>query len=431
MTKSNSLLILEDYQELVRKGVREGNIKNPDLGNGILSWTWDTGTSNEDYMIPAYEMVRKYDATYGKYVMKPQEVFNEDGTRAQMIDESAISNEAKRYYNGQRDKLNTFLNSGNFASGDLLATAYGRGGAKGIDALMYPTYEYMLNPLSPNPEAEAEMTQFISQLNSLDNSGKKYGIIQGDIDGTSFFGLSDDVRDMLKTDPTALKAWNLYKEDLNTWYNNPKRSNTDKIAPVSTISYMPVAGQSDVADKQYAILRINFGPEWLASKKDGSISASGVDSEFGALTLNEIKQLTGSEGFKENIGGTAGISFVIPQEFDENTKSVNNLYYSNVETAILANGGGFAEFDMPEGLSPTATYRVIKLGTNEYSLNYSINTYVPGGKYTTEQATQSINMDDGMRGLDIHIAGFNRDMQDLKKQNEKARLADGLENGNK
>ena len=191
------------------------------------------------------------------------------------------------------------------------------------------------------------MVQLIKQLNVLDNAGTGYGIIQGDIDASNFFGY-DDVESMMQQDATAIKVWNLYKQDLNTWYNNPKRSNTAKIAPRATIQYMPAYGKSDDPTKANAGYRIIFNPDWLASKKQGSNTASGTGSEFGALTTQEINSLTGASSVEDGVKGTAGISFIIPQEFDANTKSLDNLYYSNVETAILAGNNGYAEFDMPE-----------------------------------------------------------------------------------
>ena len=84
---------------------------------------------------------------------------------------------------------------------------------------------------------------------------------------------------------------------------------------------------------------------------------------------------------------------------------------------------------MPEGLSPTGTYRVIKTGTNQYNLHYSINTYVPGGTYTTRTETQPINMQSGLRGLDIHIANFDRFLKTKREENRLAREKDNAENG--
>ena len=423
MNDNGTLMNYEEYEELVLKGVKEGNISNPNL-----KWKWDTGTNNEDYMIPAYEMVREYDPVYGQYVERAKPIYNKDGSRARMIDERAVKDEASRFYQKNRDVLNMTLTSGKVASGDLYSTAYGRSDAKGIDVVMAPTYEYTLDPLSPNPQAEAEMVQLIKQLNTLDNAGTGYGIIQGDIDAANFFGY-DDVQSMMQQDPTAMKAWNLFKADLNTWYNNPKRSNTAKIAPRATIQYMPSYGKSDDPTKSNAGYRVIFSPDWLASKKQGSNTASGTGSEFGALTTDEINSLTGASSAEDGVQGTAGVSFIIPQEFDGNTKSIDNLYYSNVETAILAGNNGYAEFEMPEGLSPTGTYRVIKTGTNQYNLHYSINTYVPGGTYTTRTETQPINMQNGLRGLDIHIANFDKFLRNKREENRLAREKDNAENG--
>jgi hypothetical protein len=108
-----------------------------------------------------------------------------------------------------------------------------------------------------------------------------------------------------------------------------------------------------------------------------------------------------------------------------------NLYYSNIETAILANGNGYAEFEMPEGLSPTGKYRVIKAGNNQYNLHYSINTYVPGGSYVTKTETQPIDMQYGLRGLDKRISTFDKFLESKREQNRLAREQDNAENGQK
>ena len=101
MNEDNTLMNFEEYQELVIKGIESGNITNPDLGN----WTWDTGTSNKDYMIDAVEMVEEFDATYGRYVMRAKPVYNNDGSRAKMIDKRAVDNEANRYYKETKKQI--------------------------------------------------------------------------------------------------------------------------------------------------------------------------------------------------------------------------------------------------------------------------------------------------------------------------------------
>ena len=322
-------------------------------------------------------------------------------------------------YKGLSNKFNIGLTSGNMESGDLYSTAYGRSDARGADVVMAPSYEYSLNPLSPNPAAQKEMSNLINQVNNLDKNNTGYGIIQGDIN-------NEDVdQALLAKHPTALKAWNLYLEDLNTWVNNPKRSNTDAIAPIARIIYTPVIGQADDASKTNAGYQIIFSDEWLASKVKGP-----DDSQYGALSKTEVGLLSGTTEI-DGVTGESGITFVFDQKNDINTKSIDNLYYSNVETAILAGDNGYAEFDMPEGLSPTATYRVIKSGTNDYKLHYSINTYQPGGTYTTRTETQPIDMEGGMRGLDTHIAEFDFFLKSKREANRLAEEKDNAENAKK
>jgi len=420
MNEQNQMLTQKEYIDLVKQGINAGNITNPDLGG----WTWDTGTSNKDYMIDASEMVREYDAIFGQYVERAKPIYNNDGSRAKMLDERAVEDEAIRYYELLSQPLNRMLNSGNIASADLYATAYGRSDAKGSDVYLSPSYEYSLNPLSPNPAAEFEMGVLIDQVKTLDRNNTGYGIVQGDINLDK--GKNKVDPSLLLKDPTAVKVWNLYLEDLNTWFNNPKRSNSDAIAPISTLKYMPVIGQAKDADKDQAGYQILFSPEWLASK----VKMSGVENQYGALTMTEVGLLSG-QADADGVAGQGGITFVFDQKDDINTKSRDNLYYSSVETAILAGNNGYAEFNMPEGLSNTSTYRIIKTGTNDYNIHYSINTYQPGGTYTTRTETQPIDMSGGLRGLDIHVMQFNNFLETKREQNRIAREKDNADKGKK
>ena len=83
-----------------------------------------------------------------------------------------------------------------------------------------------------------------------------------------------------------------------------------------------------------------FSDEWLASKVKG-----GEENQYGALSNTEVGLLSGTTEI-DGVTGESGITFVFDQKNDINTKSIDNLYYSNVETAILAGDNGYAEFDM-------------------------------------------------------------------------------------
>ena len=64
------------------------------------------------------------------------------------------------------------------------------------------------------------MSVLIDQVNKLDKNNTGYGIIQGDINLSR--GPNKVDPSLLIKDPTAVKAWDLYLEDLNTWFNNSK-----------------------------------------------------------------------------------------------------------------------------------------------------------------------------------------------------------------
>ena len=412
MTEQNYKMSYAEYEALVVEGIKSGNITNVDLDG------WDSGTGNKNYLTGAWDETVEWRGN-SKGTQRTRS-YLPNGERRMEIDMDAVRNDAKEYYDDLSDALNVGLTSGIMESGDLYSTAYGRSDAKGADVVMAPSYEYALNPLSPNPAARQEMSNLIRQINSLDKNNTGYGIIQGDINARGV----DDA--LLEKNPTALKAWNLYLEDLNTWVNNPKRSNTDAIAPVARIIYTPVLGQADDASKSQAGYQIVFSDEWLASKVKG-----GENNQYGALSITEVGKLRGTTDEGSNVTGESGITFVFDQQEDLNSKSIDRLYYSNVETAILAGDNGYAEFNMPEGLSNAATYRVIKTGTNDYKLHYSINTYQPGGTYTTKTETQPINMDYGMRGLDAHITNFDFFLRGKREENRLAEEKDNAENAKK
>ena len=407
MNDQNQIIPKEEYFKTVQGMIANGTIKNPDL------WGWD-GTDDVKYMIDEtrIEMYEGRDEA-GVPTMKTRTVY----TGNKVPDYKEINKEAGEYY----DKLYQLFQQGLIGTqGDLstgtvdsILAGYG----DGSDGLkLSPTYNYSINPLTGNSQGEAELGNLLQQINTLEKKGTAYGIVAGSI---------DNVDNILISDPIAEKAWNLYKEDLNTWYNNPKRSNTDAIAPIATLQYKPIYGKSQDGNKTTAGYQVIFSPEWLASKVKGGSDPS---AQYGALTTKDITYLSDA-GENEAVG--SGVSFIFQQKEDINIKAASNQYYSAINTDIMSSENGYADYTVPDMLTPTANYRVSRIDNNNYSVNYTINTYVPynpetqtGGNYRSEEFTQPIDMDYGIRELDPQVYKLEAWFKTIREQNRLARKKD-------
>ena len=404
MNDQNQIISKEDYYDIVKDKIDKGEILNPDL------WGWD-GTENKNYKKYMYRQSNQY------YTPVRKPIYDANGNHMMELDEVQIKNEAFEYY----DKLYTLFQQGLIGTqGDLatgtVASMLGGFGDKSDGLKLSPTYNYNINPLTRDSQGEVELSNLIKQINTLERNGNSYGVVAGSI---------DNVDNILTADPIAQKAWNLYKEDLNTWYNNPKRSNTDAIAPIATLQYKPVYGKSEEGAKTTAGYQVIFSPEWLASKVKGG---SDVSAQYGALTTADIKYLSDA-GENEAVGG--GVSFIFQQKEDINVKAASNQYYSSINTDIMSSENGYADYTVPDMLTPTANYRISRIDNNNYSVNYTINRYVPynpetqtGGNYRSEQFTQPIDMTYGIRGLDPQVYSLESWFKTVREENRLARKKD-------
>ncbi len=413
MNDQNQIIPKEEYFEIVKQKIDSGEIENPNL-----SGVWD-GTSNKKYKKYLYKEVVNPGYTGTNYspatIRRP--VLDANGNHVMGFDEAEIKSEAFRYY----DKLYNLFQQGLIGTQGDLATGtvdsmLGGYGDKSDGLKLSPTYNYTVNPLTRNVQGEAELGNLIKQINTLEKDGKPYGLVAGSI---------DNVDNILIADPIAQKAWDLYKEDLNTWYNNPKRSNTDAIAPISTLQYKPVYGKSTDGNKTTAGYQIIFSPEWLASKVKGG---SDVSAQYGALTTADIKYLSDA-GENEAVG--SGVSFIYQQKEDTNIKAASNQYYSAINTDIMSSENGYADYTVPDMLTPTAKYRISRIDNNNYSVNYTVNRYVPynpetqtGGNYRSEEFTQPIDMNYGIRGLDPQVYRLESWFKTIREENRLARKKD-------
>ena len=372
-----------EYIAKVVELAKQGKVKNIDL-NG-----WDTGTGNKDYK--AYYNYNRTEMDEQRRIFNSKTpMFNPDGTPAIQairgdrpvdmkhgdvrLDMKAIEAEAGLVY----DEIKTVTNkniltglSGNSGTGTFQGTLYGKAGVS--DMGIAKVYKAPVDPLASTLEGQTTLAQMMQQKNMLDSQGGGYSMVLGNL---------TDRKDSksITNDALALKAYNAYVADMLTWTGNKKRSNDAGISPRATITYSGTFGAAGEGNKTTAGYTIDGFNEWLSSKVKGSATeASGAAGEYGLFKKEEVEQLRN------------GISMVFDKKQDINPRASRNQYYSKTLSAIEASPDGFVQYDYPgvDGMTPTASYRIVKTGTDQFYATYQYSTYQPDGTYKTSNWQQS------------------------------------------
>ena len=419
LDENGSIMSKKEYIDLVTKKVQAGEITNPDL------YGFDWGTGNKDYLIDEVE----YETYSGRDGQGGSELkIRERKTGRKVVDSSAVADDVLGIYDTMYALTNSAMRGekGSLPSVTFDSVRFGAAETP-ADAISNPTYSYPINPLTGlSPEAEQEFINMLTQIEDFEEKGQVYGIVAGDLTGL-------DLEDLLTQDPVAVRAFELYKEDLNTYINDNRSGSSDKVAPIARLEYMPVYGPADEVNKTTAGYRLIFSPEWLASKKAGT-----EDAPVGAFTVAEIRQLQGL-GEDEK---AAGISIVFQQAQDQNRKSINNSYFSAVETRILNNPGkNYYEGSVPDGLVNSADYRVVKNGPGQYRINWTQYTYIPydpskeagqTGIYLPEEYSEALDFNNGLRGIDNQLNAYIRAIEEnVRNSNRRLVKKDKEQYGNK
>ena len=113
---------------------------------------------------------------------------------------------------------------------------------------------------------------------------------------------------------------------------------------------------------------------------------------------------------------------VFDKKQDMNPRSSNRQYYSKTLAAIQASPEKFVEYDYAgvDGMTPTATYRVVKTGTDEYYATYRFNTYQSNGSYTQsdwEMIPLNVSGLDAAKEIDLQITDMKRNFEQVRLKN--------------
>jgi hypothetical protein len=346
----------KEYIEAAITQVRKGKITNVNLSS-----VFDTGTNNKDYMHWGNVPTGKPYKVRGGGTEIVYEV-----ERKWVLDENAVKTEAGLVYDKLKARTNE-IQTGKVDNITAPGTLYGRlNGASGVSGIaVAPVYRAPIDPLSSTVEGQTLLAQMMTQKNMLDSQGEGYSIVLGDL---------SDKKDSksIVNDPLALKAYNAYVADMLTWLGNDKRSNSANIAPRGRITYSGTLGAAGEGNKTTGGYVLDDFKEWAASKIKGSATeASGAEGEYGLFSKSEVAQLQ------------KGITMVFDKKYDINPRSAKSQYYSKTLAAIQASPDQFVQYEYPgiDGMTPTATYRIVKTGTDQFYATYKYNTYQPNGTY--------------------------------------------------
>ena len=291
---------------------------------------------------------------------------------ATILSQADIKDKAGDFYDSVKEYSNSALT---MHKGDKYKTAtfkgFKYGKTSGPDMFTENVYKFGIDPLSPTEEGQTMLSQMMRQKKVLDAEGGGYKIVLGNL---------KDVKDKasIQNNELAIKAYNAYVADMITWLGNSERSNSAGIAPRGTILYSSILGPGSEGKKTTAGYTLDGFDQWLSTKVKGSSKDDG-SGEYGLFSTKDVIALKN------------GISMVFEQDKDINPRSSKNQYFSPVLSDINSSPEKFAEYSYPgiDGLTPTATYRIVQTGTDQYYSTYKVNYYQPDGTYTSSDWQQT------------------------------------------
>tara|TARA_R110000796_G_scaffold48685_2_gene116754 strand:+ start:1225 stop:4416 length:3192 start_codon:yes stop_codon:yes gene_type:complete len=376
----------EEYIEKMKQKAEAGELVNVND-----DWERDAGTNNKDYKIDEIKyttyQVRTADGTETRY----------KGTKTgrKVVDMSALRNEAEQVYDALYKSLNSGLTGatgdGKFKTATFNSIALGRDNTI-ADLETGITYEGTVDPKSPTAAGNIYMADMINQINALEAKGVKPTFIQGDI-----VPGGDNINDGFTL---GERVFEMYKADLNSYYNNPKSSSAISAMPRATIEYMPTYGDPESGEKTTAGYTITYNSDWLASKVKGG--TADPTAQYGSIKSTDLAKLY------------EGTTVVFDQKEDINSKSAdsNIMYSSPVVSQIMSNPGRYYENKpVTAGFGNTGSYRFVQKSPLEYTMNWQFREYQEGGTYILSPLqTKRISLPNAnaSRVLDIEQGKANR-----------------------
>ena len=390
-----------DYIDLALNKAQAGELVNIDQGN----FTWDTGTSNEDYFIVEKEVMKD---TYGNayentvYIddtgtksSNPNSLTGGNVRESMIIDDRAVKAEATKVYRALYAKFNGGLSQRIPGIPTATYETIGLGVSNTVgDLISNSTYVGDFDPKVMGGEGRPLVAQFINQLNSSSATGRKPTYISGDLDDVEWD----------ENDPVAQELIASWLLDVGSVVGNNKSSSSQALLPRAHIEYSPIYGKLDDGEITTMGYSIKLPQEYLASKVKGGVG----DSQYAGLSDDQIKKYSGADGM-------GGITILFNRNDDISDKSLSHNWSDPLVVDLMTSPTQSKTYEMFDGNGDNSgNYTIARVSDQHYILNYQYKNYVAsvdgvGGSYSTSD----------MYTWDIPITGVAPLSQVLQNQRDK------------
>ena len=366
VTGLNKMYSKDEYINQVLSLAEQGAVVNFDR-DGL-----DEGELNDDYIIHLYD-IGTTTTESGTYEGKNMR-FNPDGSPEMGVDTVAVIDDAEYAW----DKLHESMNEALKGKNPEIETAtfnsiYQNRDNTTASISNYGVQEAFIDAEINNPKTDILYATFLNQKNVLEAKGASPIFYITDIEEAQTEGI------------IAKQILDEFNANFLSFRSNDKTPGNPVATPRGRIVYGSVYGDPEDGNKTTAGYTFYPNDEYFTSKVKGG----GGDNQFAGLNLQQRNDI------KAN-----GITMIFPQSEDISQGSLKNQAgnVSIIASTINSFGGYWHQTVEVEKGVKGGQYSWQKLDSNNYVLNYQLETYIPskngvGGNYIPDgNVSQKVNI---------------------------------------
>ena len=366
VTGLNKMYSKDEYINQVLSLAEQGAVVNFDR-DGL-----DEGDLNDDYIIHLYD---KGTTTTESMSWDTKDMrYNPDGSPEMGVDRVAVIDDAEYAW----DKLHESMNEALKGKNPEIETAtfnsiYQNRDNTTASISNYGVQEAFIDAEINNPKTDILYATFLNQKNVLEAKGASPIFYITDIEEAQTEGI------------IARQILDEFNANFLSFRSNDKTPGNPVATPRGRIVYGPVYGDPEDGNKITAGYTFYPNDEYFTSKVKGG----GGDNQFAGLNLQQRNDI------KAN-----GITMIFPQSEDISQGSLKNQAgnVSIIASTINSFGGYWHQTVEVEKGVKGGQYSWQKLDSNNYVLNYQLETYIPskngvGGNYIPDgNVSQKVNI---------------------------------------
>ena len=366
VTDASKMYSKNEYINQVLSLAEQGAVVNFDR-DGL-----DEGDLNDDYIIHLYD---KGTTTTESMSWDTKDMrYNPDGSPEMGVDRVAVIDDAEYAW----DKLHESMNEALKGKNPEIETAtfnsiYQNRDNTTASISNYGVQEAFIDAEINNPKTDILYATFLNQKNVLEAKGASPIFYITDIEEAQTEGI------------IARQILDEFNANFLSFRSNDKTPGNPVATPRGRIVYGPVYGDPEDGNKITAGYTFYPNDEYFTSKVKGG----GGDNQFAGLNLQQRNDI------KAN-----GITMIFPQSEDISQGSLKNQAgnVSIIASTINSFGGYWHQTVEVEKGVTGGQYSWQKLDSNNYVLNYELETYIPskngvGGNYIPDgNVSQKVNI---------------------------------------